>query len=402
MKRFSNEAIQEGHEKYNSSIARRQEIYKKQEDIRSEFARDYNRILHCNAFRRLKHKTQVFYATMNDHICTRIEHVHHVESVSRTICDELGLNAELATAIALGHDLGHAPFGHEGEKIISKISKQYLNHSFWHERNSLRVVDSIESLPDLEGNVQLLNLTYAVRDGIISHCGEVDQNGLKPRMEAIDLNSIRYPNEYAPYTWEGCVVKIADKIAYLGRDIEDALRLDILSKEQVKELNTIIRNKYNAVTESVFTTSLMHNFIIDLCEHSSVQDGLMLDSATFGLMKNIKDFNYQYIYSHPRINRYNKYVELILTTLFDFLLELYDGENTASNIDEKCEHYPELQDSFGDWIRKYASLDKSSRNNVFKSFDLSSRESYIDSVLTYLSLTTDQYAMRLFGEVIHF
>ncbi|HCB63286.1 MAG: hypothetical protein A2W93_11055 [Bacteroidetes bacterium GWF2_43_63] len=402
MKRFSSEAIQPGHAKYEQSVSRQQVIYKKSEDIRSEFSRDYNRILHCNAFRRLKHKTQVFYATMNDHICTRIEHVHHVESVSRTICDELGLNPELATAIALGHDLGHAPFGHEGEKIISKLSKQYLNHTFWHERNSLRVVDCIESLPDLEGNVQLLNLTYAVRDGIISHCGEVDQNGLKPRMEAIDLNSIRYPNEYAPYTWEGCVVKIADKIAYLGRDIEDALRLDILSKEQVKELNTIIRNKYTSVTESVFTTSLMHNFIIDLCENSTVQDGLMLDSATFSLMRNIKDFNYQYIYSHPRIKRYNRYVELILTTLFDFMLELYDGEFTATNIDNKCEHYPELRDSFGDWIRKYASADKSDSTNIFATFDLNSRESYIDSVLTYLSLTTDQYAMRLFGEVIHF
>jgi len=377
-------------------------MYMKPEDIRSEFARDYNRILHCNAFRRLKHKTQVFYATMNDHICTRIEHVHHVEAVSRTICDELGLNSELATAIALGHDLGHAPFGHEGEKIISKLSKQYLDHSFWHERNSLRVVDSIESLPDLEGHEQLLNLTYAVRDGIISHCGEVDQNGLKPRSEVVDLKTIRYPNEFAPYTWEGCVVKIADKIAYLGRDIEDALRLNILSKEQVHELNLIISDKYPFVTESVFTTSLMHNFIIDLCENSSVENGLMLDSATFGLMKNIKDFNYQNIYSHPRIIRYNRYVELIITTLFGFMLELYDGENTFKHIEKDCEHYPELKVSFGDWINKYSFSGKDEKNSSFAAFDLTSTESYIDSVLTYLSLTTDQYAMRLFGEVIHF
>ncbi|HPE99188.1 MAG TPA: HD domain-containing protein [Bacteroidales bacterium] len=400
MKRFLSEAIQLGHAKYEQSVSRQQVIYKKSEDIRTDFSRDYNRILHCNAFRRLKHKTQVFYATMNDHICTRIEHVHHVEAVSRTICEELGLNAELGTAIALGHDLGHAPFGHEGEKVISKLSKEFLQHSFWHERNSLRVVDFIESLPDLQGVEQPLNLTYAVRDGIISHCGEVDQNGLKPRTEAIDLHSIRYPNEYPPYTWEGCVVKIADKIAYLGRDIEDAQRLNILTNEQVRELNDLIRQKYPSVTESVFTTSLMHNFIIDLCENSSLNDGLMLDSDTFGLMRSIKDFNYQYIYNHPRIRRYNRYVELIISTLFQFMLDLYDGENTADNIEKECEQYPELQNSFGEWIRKYTK--QNGNHSAFAIFDLTSKESYIDSVLTYLSLTTDQYAMRLFGEVIHF
>ncbi|MPM30138.1 Deoxyguanosinetriphosphate triphosphohydrolase-like protein [bioreactor metagenome] len=400
MKQFSEAAIQPGHIKFEASIQREKSMYRKSEDFRSDFSRDYNRILHSNAFRRLKHKTQVFYATKNDHICTRIEHVHHVEAVSRTICDQLGLNSELATAIALGHDLGHAPFGHEGEYIISGLSKEYLGVPFWHERNSLRVVDSIETLPDLEGSEQLLNLTYAVRDGIISHCGEVDQNGLKPRSEAIDLKTIRYPNEYAPYTWEGCVVKIADKIAYLGRDIEDAKRLDILSPKQISELNDIIRKKYPSVAESIFTTSLMHNFIIDLCENSNTSDGLMLDSATFNLMRNIKDFNYENIYYHPRIKRYNRYVELILTTLFDFILDFYDGENTLVKIEKAANHNPELSSSFGEWIRKYAQEENG--NKPFAVFDLNSKESYIDSVLTYLSLTTDQYAMRLFEEVIHF
>ena len=117
-------------------------------------------------------------------------------------------------------------------------------------------------------------------------------------------------------------------------------------------------------------------------------------------MKSIKDFNYQYIYSHPRIRRYNRYVELIISTLFQFMLEMYDGENTVDKIETECEQYPELQKSFSEWILKYTM--QNGNNSAFAIFDLTSKEAYIDSVLTYLSLTTDQYAMRLFGEVIHF
>ncbi len=399
MKRFASEAIKPGHSKFDQSVSRRQALYKKTEDIRSDFSRDYNRILHCNAFRRLKHKTQVFYATMNDHICTRIEHVHHVEAVSRTICDELGLNTELAAAIALGHDLGHAPFGHEGEKVIRMLSVKHLNKSFWHERNSLRVVDGIERLPDLKGGEQLLNLTYAVRDGIISHCGEVDQNGLKPREEAIDLSIIEMPNQFQPFTWEGCVVKIADKIAYLGRDIEDAQRLGVLKSKQINELFDLVQLSFPNLVENLVTTSLMHNFIINLCENSDPDKGIRFDQDHFELMKKIKDFNYHYIYRHPRIERYNRFVELILNTLFDFLLQLFDGENTIQSVKEGCQPFPLLNDTFTDWIQKYAVTADEKRPALF---DCTKKESYTDSLLTYLSLTTDQYAMRLFNEVICF
>ena len=240
--------------------------------------------------------------------------------------------------------------------MIAKLSKQYLNRLFWHEKNSLKVVDNIESLPDIYGIEQPLNLTYAVRDGIISHCGEVDQNGLKPRSEAIDLSIINHPNEYAPFTWEGCVVKIADKIAYLGRDIEDAQKLNILTNKQVDELNDLILSKYRTVAESVSTSSLMHNFIIDLCENSSKENGIMMNPATFNLMNSIKKFNYQYIYSHPRIKRYNHYVELVLTTLFQFLTELYNAEKTKNNIESESNNYPELIKSFNKWITKSNSI----------------------------------------------
>ena len=140
-------------------------------DIRPVFQRDRDRILHCKSFRRLKHKTQVFFNIDNDHICTRMEHVQHVESVSCTIAKYLGLNTDLTRAIAMGHDLGHAPFGHEGEVELTKIRKELGMDAFWHERNSLRIIEDIELLEDNNKNYQNLNLTYAVRDGIISHCG---------------------------------------------------------------------------------------------------------------------------------------------------------------------------------------------------------------------------------------
>ena len=226
---------------WNNYISRNENIYEREIDIESDFERDYSKILHCTAYRRLKHKTQVFFATNHDHICTRIEHVNHVAAVSYSISKFMGLNTELSNAIAIGHDLGHAPFGHEGERILREIIKEEINATYWHERNSLKFVDELETITDQMGNERNLNITYAVRDGIISHCGEVNESALFPRQEYIDLNEISRPNQYSPYTWEGCVVKISDKISYLGRDIEDALTLKILSiKKDIIQLDDIL------------------------------------------------------------------------------------------------------------------------------------------------------------------
>src|SRR6266511_2838285 len=142
--KFKNVAIQAENPKGGQCIKREQDIYRREDEIRSEFSRDYNRILHCTAYRRLKHKTQVFFATRNDHICTRIEHVNHVASVSYTIANCLGLNTELTMAIATGHDLGHAPFGHAGEEILRGLAQAELGENFWHEKNSLRFIDYCE------------------------------------------------------------------------------------------------------------------------------------------------------------------------------------------------------------------------------------------------------------------
>lgn len=195
---FKNFAANEQNPKWENFISRTSNLYHRDSDIRSEFERDYTRIIHSNSYRRLKHKTQVFFSPENDHICTRIEHVTHVESISYTISHYLGLNDELTKAIAVAHDLGHSPFGHSGEKILSAISKRDLGCTFWHEKNGLDFVDFIELLEDLNNCKQNLNLTYGVRDGIISHCGEIDENGLKPREDFIDLARILLSKSICP------------------------------------------------------------------------------------------------------------------------------------------------------------------------------------------------------------
>ncbi len=355
MNQFQSVAMKEGHSKWNEAISRSTELYHRNNDIRSEFARDYTRILHSLAFRRLKHKTQVFFNTHNDHICTRMEHVAHVESVSYTVANALGLNCELTRAIAMGHDLGHAPFGHSGEKIIGAIKSRYLpQQAFWHEKNGLRMVDSIELLQSPDRKNMNMDLTYAVRDGIISHCGEVNDAVLYPRNEAVDLTTIAQPGKIQPYTWEGCVVKIADKIAYLGRDIEDALQLKIITIKDMKDLGHLALKYKHA---SLNTSVIMHDFITDIVENSAIDKGICLSEGRAELMSEVKDFNIRKIYSSERLEYFVQYSKLVLESIFSALLELYLGETTLENLYSSCNKGDCLYKGFFDYIIKYCEED---------------------------------------------
>ena len=405
---FSGESLNESNSKWQNCITRLNPIYRKSDDIRSEFARDYNRILHSNAYRRLKHKTQVFYATNNDHVCTRIEHVNHVAAISDTIAKFLGLNTELVSAIAIGHDLGHPPFGHVGEKILAKlINENNIDLRFWHEGNSLRFVDKIETLPDFSGNEQNLNLTYAVRDGIVCHCGEVDQNVLYPRKEFIDLETIQKASEFQPYSWEGCVVKIADKIAYLGRDIEDAFTYKILTLSQKKELKKLAESHIGKfkITE-INNTVLIHNFIIDLCKLSNPQDGIKFSKEHLELMKAIKEFNYRNIYYHPRLIHYTKYAGLILTSIFEILNGYYKNQDTLEQIDKDREFYPILTSHIRDWLLKYSNLRlQNPKNKHYKNqilYNIENQKDYQQAVIDFISGMTDHFAIKIFNEITSF
>lgn len=398
---FSKEACLPGYIKWEFAVARQHEMYRKSDDIRNEFSRDYNRILHCNAYRRLKHKTQVFYATQNDHICTRIEHVHHVAAISNTICSEVGLNTDLAAAIALGHDLGHAPFGHEGEKILSQLSVDGGGRIFWHEQNSLKVADTIETLAGLDGKRRNLNLTYAVRDGLISHCGEVDENGLKPRNELLDLYDILRPNQVQPYTWEACVVKIADKIAYLGRDIEDAIRLNILDNQQLDELKDTLRDQYGPLIQQVNTTNLVHGLIMDLVEQSNPDKGLSFSEDMFKLMNDIKKYNYKHIYKHPRLQYYNSYVKLIIESLFSVVMQTNANPPDFRTIER---FYPVLAKSFHNWLVRYSDLDLVEKEKQLYDipvvYQIANETDYREAILMFLAVMSDHFALEQYKYLV--
>lgn len=402
---FAEYASNNNNKNWADHIKRETPLYQRQGDIRSEYERDYTRILHSLAYRRLKHKTQVFFNIDNDHICTRMEHVQHVESVSCTIAKYLGLNVDLTRAIAMGHDLGHAPFGHEGEVELTKIRKELGLDDFWHERNSLRIIDNIELLEDDTSHFRNLNLTYAVRDGIISHCGEVDENGIKPREEAVDLNTFLHSGQYQAYTWEGCVVKIADKIAYLGRDIEDAIRMNFIDEIDMQKLREISRN-YGK--ETINTTVIIHNFITSICENSTPDAGIRLSEENNQMLNEIKRFNYEAIYKNEKFDVYCNYAALIIRSIYHTLMKTYDEvtpKNSLKRLSDMKEAYPTLAAHFIKQIEIYSEVgnDKDARYLNKKIYGrLESREIYGQAIIDYISGMTDRYAVEIFNELLRY
>ena len=371
---------------WENIIKRQNSLYKRDNEIRSEFERDYTRVINSKAYRRLKHKTQVFFSPENDHICTRIEHVTLVESISYTMAKYFGLNTELTKAIATAHDIGHSPFGHQGEKIISELSKDFIQKPFWHEKNGLEFVDKVELLETPEGKIQPLDLTYGVRDGIISHCGEINENGLKPRTEYIDLYEYEHPNQYAPYTWEGCVVKIADKLSYLGRDIEDAITLGILDKK-LKELHEVLKLDKDV---KINNTVILNMFIKDLCDISSLENGLCFSDEKFEMLNNLKEFNYKNIYLSEKMLGSVDYFELVLNKLFWFLSRMNFRDDDMKKI---C---PVLADDFNKWLKEFFSLDINHRDIII------SDNEFLQAVIYYIAGMTDNFAIETYNKIISF
>ncbi len=283
-------------------------IREKTSDIRGPYYRDTTAIIHSSAFRRLKHKTQVFFAPNNDHICTRIEHVLHVASIASTVCRGLSLNQELAWAIGMGHDLGHTPFGHVGEVILSDIMENQGYSKFEHEVHSLRVIDF------LSNKGQGMNLTYAVRDGIVSHCGESFVQCIKPTFMIKDLDTIKHKKDLIPTTYEGAIVRFCDSIAYLGRDWEDACRLKIIDKDSMPKGP----KKLLGTDNSKIIDTLVNNLI-----ESSDIDGIRFSNEIFEVVKEMKDYNYQNIYKSPILNEYKKYFSRLLNLIYEYLTDLF-------------------------------------------------------------------------------
>ena len=283
-------------------------------DLRDEYFRDQTKIIHSLPFRRLKHKTQVFFAPDNDHICTRIEHVLHVATIAATICSGLNksgnwnLSEDLAYTIGLGHDIGHAPFGHEGERALDGCIRPARR--FLHEVNSYRVVEHVANYG--EG----LNLTFAVKDGIICHCGEdFANNELRPAPTPNDLEKITGRNQM-PSTYEGCIVRLSDKIAYLGRDIEDAIKVNLITADDIPQK---VRKQMGTSNGEIINT-----LVLDLIDHCKDKDFIGFSDDKFELLSLLRHFNYERIYNNEYIRNKQPSIQQCIRTLFTHFREQFN------------------------------------------------------------------------------
>lgn len=338
---------------------KRERQYPRKEDIRGPYFRDLTAILHSQAFRRLKHKTQVFFSPENDHICTRIEHSLHVSTIAATIAKALELDTELAQSIGLGHDLGHAPFGHKGEKVLRKIT----NINFKHELHSLRVADSIENYG------KGINLTYAVRDGIASHCGEKDEQFIELADPPNDLSDLRTLPK-SPSTWEGCVVKISDSIAYLGRDLEDATVAGLIS---VKDIPKNLRDGLGTDNSSIIKT-----LVYDVIDWSRKNHKIGFSREKFEMVEELKNFSRNNIYGHPKMQYWNDYSEFVINTLNKYLY--YHFNKYGFDFKKYENDAPSLVKKFGKFIKSLKHL---------------YTESNFDRIICdYIAGMTDNYALN--------
>lgn len=291
-------------------------------DIRPVFQRDRDRIIHSKSFRRLKDKTQVFLAPVGDHYRTRLTHTLEVSQTARTIAKALRLNEELAEAIALGHDLGHTPFGHAGERALNRVCPYGYDHSV----QSVRVVDLLEK------NGKGLNLTFEVRDGIRNH--QTDGH---------------------PITLEGCVVRLADKLAYIHHDMDDAVRAGILKESDVPAR---IRDVVGCTARA-----RLNCFIHDIISNSYGKNEIVMSEVVGKAMREIRDFMFERVYINPNAKGEESKAEILMETLYEYYLhhlellpqdmrELMEKGEPRERI--VCDYVGSMTDHFA--IAKYEEL----------------------------------------------
>ncbi|TAN44719.1 MAG: deoxyguanosinetriphosphate triphosphohydrolase [Nitrospirae bacterium] len=296
----------------------------KEDNLRTCFQRDRDRIIHSKSFRRLKHKTQVFLAPQGDHYRTRLTHVLEVSQIARTIARALRLNEDLAEAIALGHDLGHTPFGHAGEAVLNELHPG----GFDHYKQSLRVVDLLEK------NGKGLNLTFEVRDGIGKHSkgiGAIVPKGVEDR----------------PCTLEGSVVRISDIIAYVNHDLDDALRAGVIKRNDLPlKITKIIGGSYSKRINTMVTNVVAESLKKDLAYIKMSGD---VENAVYRL----RDFLFERVYYSEAIMKEFKKARFILRALYEHYLEHIEdaaGNRHVKGTAEKhlavCDFVAGMTDSF--------------------------------------------------------
>ena len=314
-----------------SATLNRQGIRRFEEDhldggYRQPFSVDTDRILHSLAYTRYIDKTQVFYLIQNDHITHRVLHVQLVSKIARTVGRFLRLNEDLIEAIALGHDIGHIPFGHDGERILSELCRSHGIGFFHHNVQSVHFLDKVER------KGKGWNLCLQTLDGILCHDGEIHNQQLKPqpRKNFADLEDemaakIKDPDiDLIPMTMEGCVVRMADTISYIGRDIEDAIRLGIIERKDLPRKCTHRLGSTNG--------TIVYTLVSDVITHSYRKDIVAFSPGVSDALKDLKAFNLERIYMHPEMKKHLKTIETLFALLFEKFLDDLNRRNTVSPI----------------------------------------------------------------------
>ena len=305
-------------------------LKEEESDFRTPFFRDVDRIINYSSYTRYSNKTQVFSFLGNDNIQTRIIHVNLVSKIARTIGRALLLNEDLIEAIALGHDIGHCPIGHVGEKILNKISLRELDEVFMHN------IESVRNYMVLENDGVGSNLTIQVLDGVMCHNGEKLLKRYMPRKKTReeflhdDYESYKMHKErvdLTPMTLEGCVVKITDIISYVGRDLEDAIRLGFVNRDEIPDSITTVLGNTNR--------SIVNALVTDLINSSLGKQYIEFSDKVYYALKDLFVFNYQHIYNKANSQERLDYYDRVFNSLYDkYLLDL-----TNNNLDSSIYTY---------------------------------------------------------------
>lgn len=338
-----------------------------EEDIRPAFFHDTDRIIHSNSYSRYNDKTQVFSYSENDNVSRRMVHVQLVSKVARTIGKCLNLNEDLLEAIALGHDIGHAPLGHTGEKILDEISRRDLNIPFMHNLQSVR------TFMCLTNNGKGSNLTIQVLDGIMCHNGEILEGEYAPVKKTKDEFLKNYElscldKEYSvkvkPMTLEGCVVRVSDVIAYLGRDIEDAILLGKIKRDDIPvNISSVLGNSNKDIVNSI---------IIDIVKNSYGKNKIVLSKNVFAAMNELMKFNYEHIYNLANTKEALEFYKVCINSVYDYFLKDLESNNRESKI-------------FKVFLNKM--------NNEYLS------NNYSKIVIDFIAGMTDDYLLKTYNEI---
>lgn len=296
-------------------------------DIRPNFYHDIDRIIHSLSYTRYIDKTQVFSFQENDHISKRIVHVQLVSKIARTIGRALNLNEDLIEAIALGHDIGHTPIGHTGEAILNEISLRETGTMFNHN------IQSVRNYLVLEKNGLGNNLTIQTLDGIMCHNGEMVSNIYEPNSKTKEEFLAEYEKCYTdkeilrkirPMTLEGCVVRISDVIGYIGRDIEDAINIGVLKREEVP---SNIRKILGTTNKEIVNT-----IILDIITNSLGKPYIKLSDSVYQAVFDLKKFNYEHIYSKANTKEQFNFYKNGMNLLFNKYVEDLEEKRIESDI----------------------------------------------------------------------